>query len=275
MTCGPPSDLDVVRVGQRRVQAPALTVERQDPVGRPVQDQRRDVDPLDVLLEVVQPREHARPRRPRRRPGTGVPVVAHGLLADPLAEVVVEVEEVPEQPGEPRGPVVEDRLPDGVDRRPVDPVRVLVGLDERRREALDEDATLQPVGPVGADVASQLPGTEREADQDGVAQIELGQQLVEVAGERVEVVALGRPARLTESAPVVGDHAMAGLQQRVHLGLPGPAVKRPAAQQHDRSAAAVVLVVQLDRRRVLLTDGDCAHQLAPTVAAAIAPCEEC
>jgi hypothetical protein len=37
------------------VQAPALPVDGQDPVGGPVQDQRGDVDPLDVLVEVVQP----------------------------------------------------------------------------------------------------------------------------------------------------------------------------------------------------------------------------
>ena len=42
-------DLDVAGVGQRRVQAPALAVDRQDPVGGAVQDQRRDVDSLDVV----------------------------------------------------------------------------------------------------------------------------------------------------------------------------------------------------------------------------------
>ena len=67
-------DLDVPRVRQRRVQAPALALDRQDPVRCPVQDQRRDVDALDVLVEVIEPREDARPGRERRRPGTSVPV---------------------------------------------------------------------------------------------------------------------------------------------------------------------------------------------------------
>ena len=66
--------------------------------------------------------------------------VAHGVLADPLAEVVVEVEEVPEQPGQPRGAVVEDRLLHAGDAGLVDALRVLVGLGERGRQALDEHA---------------------------------------------------------------------------------------------------------------------------------------
>ncbi len=50
----------------------------------------------------------------------------------------------------------------------------------------------EPVGAVEADVAGQLAGAEREADQGDVAQVELGQQPVEVGGEGVEVVADGR-----------------------------------------------------------------------------------
>src|SRR4051812_8956227 len=57
-------DLDVLRMREGGVQAPALTVDRQDPIGGAVQDQRRDVDALDVLEIVVEPRGHTGPRRP-------------------------------------------------------------------------------------------------------------------------------------------------------------------------------------------------------------------
>ena len=57
-----------------------------------------------------------------------------------LSEVLVEVEQVAEQAGQPLEPVVEDRLLDGGDDRLVDAGRVLGGLGERRREALDEHA---------------------------------------------------------------------------------------------------------------------------------------
>ena len=45
---------------------------------------------------------------------------AHGLLADPGAEVLVEVEQVAEQAGQPRVAVVADRLLDGGHARLVD-----------------------------------------------------------------------------------------------------------------------------------------------------------
>ena len=52
---------------------------------------------------------------------------------------------------------------------------------------------------------------------------------------------------------------MAGLQERVYLRLPGPAVERPAAQQDDRRAAPVVLLVEADVGGVFLADGDERH----------------
>src|SRR3954452_9233331 len=57
-------DLDVARVGKRGVQTAALSLDRQDPVGGAVQDQRRDVDPGNVLAEVLEPARGARPCRP-------------------------------------------------------------------------------------------------------------------------------------------------------------------------------------------------------------------
>ena len=42
----PALDLDVMGVGEGGVEAAALALDRQDPVGGPVQDQGRDVDPL-------------------------------------------------------------------------------------------------------------------------------------------------------------------------------------------------------------------------------------
>ena len=86
------------------------------------------------------------------------------------------------------------------DRRPVHPVRVVTGLGERGRQALDEDAAPQPAGAVGPDVTGQFPGAEREADQGDLMQIELGQYRVQIPGERVEVV-LPRLAGQTARTP--------------------------------------------------------------------------
>jgi hypothetical protein len=50
-----------------------------------------------------------------------------------------------------------------------------------------------------------------------------------------------------------------GLQQHALLLLPGVTVERIAVDEHDRLAAAVVLVVELDVGAVLLADCDGGH----------------
>jgi hypothetical protein len=61
-------------------------------------------------------------------------------------------------------------------------------------------------------------------DQDGVVQVEVLQQRVEVGGEGVVVIADGGLAGLAEPAPVVGDDPVPGLQQNRDLLVPGAAV---------------------------------------------------
>ena len=199
--------------------------------------------------------------------GAGVPERANGVLADPLAQVVLEVEEVVEQTGQPGVAVLQDGVLHVGDTGAVDALRVVRGLPERRREAFDEDATVQSIGAAGADVAGEFTGAQREADHGDVTQVELGQHLVEIPGEGVPVVPDRRAAGPAESAPVVGDHAVPGGEQRMELRLPGPAVQWPPMQQDDGPAGAVVLDMELDRLRVLLTYSDGAHFKPPRVGA--------
>ena len=230
-------DLDVACGGQGSVQPAPLPVDRQDAVGGAVQDQRRYVDLVDVGGEVVEPAEHAGPRRVRGRLGPRGPECAGRLLADPLAEVLVEVEEVRDQPGQPRVPVVEDGLLDAGDARLVDAGGVVGGLHERWSEALDEHCAPQPLRAVPANVAGQLAGAEGEADHGDVAQVEGGQHGVEVGGKGVEVVADARPARSPEPAPVVVDHSVPGGEQRRAAGAPRTGrrtASRPAARPRAR-----------------------------------------
>ena len=83
-------------------------------------------------------------------------------------------------------------------------------------------------------------------DQDGVAQVQVLQQGVQVGGEGVVVIAGGRLAGLAEPAPVVGDDPVPGLEQGRDLLVPGAAAERVAVDQHDRLAGAMILVVDLD-----------------------------
>jgi hypothetical protein len=169
------------------------------------------------------------------RPPRLVPARPHGVLADPLPQVIVEVEKVAEQAGQPRETGRPDRLLERGDRGLVNTVGVLGRPRERRCETLDENAALQPVGPVLADVAGQLTSAEREGDHRDVAQVELAEHRPQVLGERVEDVARRRPARPAEAAPVVGDHPVARLEQRRDLRRPRLAVERPSVEQDHGS----------------------------------------
>src|SRR4029077_6937695 len=89
--------------------------------------------------------------------------------------------------------------------------------------------------------------------------VELVEQHLQVRGERVVVVAGRWPARVAEAAAVVGDDTMAGVEQHGELFVPGTAAQRVAVNQDDRLSRPVVLVMQLDVARVLLSDLDVRH----------------
>jgi hypothetical protein len=91
----------------------------------------------------------------------------------------------------------------------------------------------------------------------------MGQQRVEVGGERVVVVPGGGPAGPAETAPVVGDDPVPGLEQDPVLPFPGVPVELVPVDQHDRLALAVVLVVEVDVGAVLATNGDVRHGFLP------------
>ena len=126
-------------------------------------------------------------------------------------------------------------------------VGVVVGLQQVRRHSAGEHGRPDPVLTVGADVAGDFTTTHREADQSDVAEIEAVEQAGQVRGEGVVVVAVLRLVRVAEAAPVVGDHAVAGLDQCRHLLGPRRAAQRPSVDEHHRPAvAAGVGVVEGD-----------------------------
>jgi hypothetical protein len=79
---------------------------------------------------------------------------------------------------------------------------------------------------------------------------------VEVGREGVVVVADGRLAGAAEAATVVADHAVTRREELALLSLPRVPVQGIPVDQHDRIAAAVVLVVDLDRGSVLASNDE-------------------
>ena len=71
-------------------------------------------------------------------------------------------------------------------------------------------------------------------------------QHVQIAGERVVVIAETRLARAAEASAVVGDHAITVEEQLSLLTFPRVAIEWIAMDQEDWTAAPVVFVVDLD-----------------------------
>jgi hypothetical protein len=121
--------------------------------------------------------------------------------------------------------VLDDRRLDVLEHLAVDALRVVVGLEQERRDGAEERGLAHSGGAVGAEVPGDLAGAHRETCQHDVVEPQVLEQRVEVAGERVVVVADGRLARAAEPAPVVADHAVAGGEQHPLLALPRVAVE--------------------------------------------------
>ena len=138
-------------------------------------------------------------------------------------------------------------------------MRVVGRLQQEWRDRAQQGRLAHPRRAVRGQIARHLAGAHREADQDDVGQIEVLEQRVQVGRERVVVVTHRWLARATEPAAVIADTAITGGKQLALLALPRVAVERVAVDQHDRLAAAVVLVVNLDRSVVLGSNSDARH----------------
>ncbi len=96
-----------------------------------------------------------------------------------------------------------------------------------------------------ADVAGQLTAAHRVRDQGDVPQVEVGEQVVQVVGEGVEVVAVVDGGGAAVASAVVCDTAKACVGDGLQLVLPGIAVQGPAVDEDDRASAPPVLVEDL------------------------------
>ena len=190
-------------------------------------------DRLDVVAEVLDPRGHDGVGRDRGAGDGDVPAGGDGLLADPGAEVLVEVVEVGEELRVPGVAVAPRRCLDAVEDLLRHAVGVVVAGEEEGLQRGEERELRDPLVAVPRDVAGELAGAHREADEDDVAQVEGLQDGVEVGGEGVVVVAGRRPSTTGRTATVVGDDPVSGGEQLARLALPAVTVQRVAVDQDD------------------------------------------
>src|SRR5712691_2579877 len=75
---------------------------------------------------------------------------------------------------------------------------------EIRSERADEHRFAHTLAAVFPEISGHLAGPHRESNERDLLQVELFQQLVEIGGQRVVVVARRRFARPAEAAAIVG-----------------------------------------------------------------------
>src|SRR5690606_39785504 len=109
----------------------------------------------------------------------------------------------------------------------------------------DENRLRHPGRPMPADVSCDLAATRGVTDQGDVAEVERLDELRQVVGVRVHVIARRRLARPPVPASVVCNHAEAILREEEHLPIPRIAIERPAVGKEDDGALPPVLVVDL------------------------------
>ena len=123
--------------------------------------------------------------------------------------------------------------------------RVGVGLHHQRRHRADQHRLRHSALAVPGEVVHDLAATGGVADVDGVLEIEMRGQRGQVVGVVVHVVTVAGLGGASVAAPVMGDDAVAVLQEEQHLGVPVVGRQRPAVAEHDRLARAPVLVEDL------------------------------
>src|ERR1700722_17537478 len=123
--------------------------------------------------------------------------------------------------------------------------RVGVGLQDRRGHRADQDHLRHPRLAVAAEVARHLPAAGRVPDVDGVMQVKVLDQVGQVVGVVVHVVALADLCRAAVPAAVVGDHPIAMVQEEKHLGVPVVSRQGPPVAEDDRLTGTPVLEVDL------------------------------
>ena len=135
------------------------------------------------------------------------------------------------------------------------------GLHHQRRHRTDQHRFRHTDLTVPGDVVHDFAATSGVPDMDGVPEIEMGRQRRQVVGVVVHVVTVAGLRGAAVPAPVMGDDAVAVLQEEQHLGVPVVARKRSAVTEDDRLARAPVLVEDLR----VIGRRDRAHALPPLV----------
>src|SRR6516225_1235021 len=111
----------------------------------------------------------------------------------------------------------------------------------RNDRSLDEASVTVP-----REIAHHFPASGRVSDMNGILQIEMCRYGGKIVGVMIEVVTIEHLAGAAVAAAIVGNHAVALLEEEQHLVIPIVARQRPAVAEHDGLTLAPVLVIDFD-----------------------------
>ena len=103
-----------------------------------------------------------------------------------------------------------------------------------------------PAFAVAREIMHHLAATGRMADVDGILEIEMRDHRREVIGIVIHVVAVADLRGAAMAAAVMGDDAIAVIEEEQHLRVPVIGRQRPAMAEHDGLTFAPVLVEDLN-----------------------------
>ncbi len=106
-----------------------------------------------------------------------------------------------------------------------------------------------------ANVMRDFPTAGGMTDVDGVLQIQMRSKGGEVVSVVIHVMTVAGLAGPAVTAPVMGDYAVAAIEEKHHLRVPVVRGERPAVRKNDWLTGSPVLVIDLDA----VFGGDRAH----------------
>ena len=110
------------------------------------------------------------------------------------------------------------------------------------------------------DITRDLAAAYGMADMNGILEIELFDQLRQVVGVGVQVIAVPGLARAAMAATIMGDTAIAARGKEKHLIFEGVRAQGPAMAKHNRLSRAPIVVI----KRCPVLGLDHRHEGAPS-----------
>ena len=129
----------------------------------------------------------------------------------------------------------------------------------QRRHRADQGRLRHPIFAVPSQIVRHLAAAGGVADVNGVFQIEMRRQSGKVVGIVIHVMAVARLGRSTVAAAIMGDDAIAVIEEEQHLIVPVIGRQRPTMAEHDGLTFAPVLVIDL--RTVFGRNEHCQYSL--------------